>query len=248
MVNLAVMSTKKPTSSKPALKPSAVLQNAVPADKTFFKEVDDALQQEKLLSFWQTWRWAIVAAVAAVVAATAGWQGLKAYQRHQAQTLAEEYYRWSKLESPQARAQALPQLLEDGQQGYRALAVFAAAREEAKTDAQMADRTYGKVYNDTRQPQWLRDLARLNAAMALLGKHDTLAQEHLSLLVQVPDAAHAGPLYPAALELLAVLSQRKGDTTAARGYTERLLKLPVLPPDMRQRAARRLGALSTVAR
>ena len=219
-------------------------------DHTFMREVDDALQQEKIQYLWHTYRWPIIAAVVLLVAVTAGWQGWKAYRHHQTLSLAEQYYTWSQLDSEDARAKALPELLHESRAGYRALAVFEQAREAARTDPKAADRAYGQVYNDSAQPQWLREVARLNAAMVLLGREDTLAQEHLGILAQVPqnDPASAGPAYPVALELLTLLAQRQGDVATARGYNQRLLALPQLPADLRQRAQARMGLLTTVVR
>lgn len=223
---------------------------ATVTDHTFIREVDDALQQEKLLYVWHTYRWPLLLGLALLVVATAGWQGWKAYRHHQTLSLAEQYYTWSQLESEEARAKALPGLLTESRAGYRALAVFAQAHEAARTDPKAADRAYGQVYNDSTQPQWLREVARLNAALVLLGREDTLAQEHLSILAQAPEnnPAAGGPAYPIALELLGLMAQHKGDVATARGYNQRLLALPNLPADLRQRAQARMGLLSTVVR
>ena len=81
--------------------------------------------------------------------------------------------------------------------------------------------------------------------MVLVGKNDTLAQEHLTQLVQ----ENATPAtVPPALELLAIMAQNQGDVTAARQYTEKLLNIPQLTPDMRQRGERRLAVLSTLVK
>ncbi len=245
------MSQRKSTrKSTPAPAKATVSPMATVNDHTFMREVDDALQQEKILYIWHTYRWPLIAAVILLVAVTAGWQGWEAYRHHPTPSLAWQYYTWSQLDSEEARTKALPELLHESRAGYRALAVFAQAHEAARTDPKAADRAYGQVYNDASQPQWLREIARLDAALVLLGREDTLAQEHLSILAQVPenDPASAGPAYPVALELLALLSQRQGDVATARGYNQRLLALPSLPADLRQRAQARMGLLSTVVR
>ncbi|HEX2858684.1 MAG TPA: tetratricopeptide repeat protein [Alphaproteobacteria bacterium] len=214
---------------------------------TLIREFDEAMKQERLLEVWHKFRWYIIGLVTFIVLAVAGWQGWQAWQLHQARSMAERYYAWTKLPEKEQQAK-LPELLQRSTQGYRALIVFKQAQEQGKTDAVAADRTYALVYGDRGQPQWLREMARLNAAIILLGRNDTLAQEHLSVLAQQPEEAKAGPAYPAALELLAMLAIRQGDTTTANGYLNRMVALPNLPADSRARARLWLGAYSTLAK
>jgi hypothetical protein len=211
------------------------------------REFDDAMKQERLLEIWRKYQWQAIGAISIIVLAIAGWQGWQAWQLHQARSLAERYYAWTKLPEKEQQLK-LPELLQRSTLGYRALAAFKQAAEQGKTDPVAADRTYALVYGDRAQPQWLRDLSRLYAAITLLGRNDTLAQEHLSILVQEQNPAKAGPAYPAALELLAMLAIRQGDTTTANGYLTRLLAVSDLPPDTRGRARLWLGAYSTLSK
>lgn len=218
---------------------------------TLIREFDEAMKQERLLEVWHRFRWHIIGLVTVVVLAIAGWQGWQAWQLHQARSMAERYYAWTKLPEKEQQVK-LPELLQRSTLGYRALMVFKQAAEQGHgirgADPVAADRTYALVYGDRAQPQWLREMARLNAAITLLGRNDTLAQEHLSVLAQQPEEAKAGPAYPAALELLAMLAIRQGDTTTANGYLTRMVSLPNLPADSRARARLWLGAYSTLAK
>lgn len=221
-----------------------------PKDSTaaFFREVDEAMQYEKLEGLWKRYRALIVTGTVAVVAAVAGYQGYGAWKGHQSLALAEQYHAAMTLEG-EARTKALAEVTAQSGGGYRALAAFEQARSqpETKEGARAADKAYGLVYNDPSQPQWLRSIARLNAALSLLGREDTLAQEHLNLLAQDPGQGVTPlPTYAPALELLSLLAQRQGDTTTARGYLQRLLALADIPADMKQRAQRRMGELSTL--
>ena len=100
-----------------------------------------------------------------------------------------------------------------------------------------------ELAGDSGEPQWLRDIARLNAALALMDQDAPAAKAQLELLAQSNYDDMHGPAYAPALELLALLSQQAGDVAAAKGYTLKLLQVPGLPADLRQRAMQRVGVL-----
>lgn len=227
---------KKPTEPKAAAKPTHIL--AGEHDPSFLAEIDAAVQQEKLLGFWRTWRLQLIAAGVVVVAGLVGWQAYTSYQDHQAAGMAEAITRATKAHDMAKLKGLLPQAT----LGNKAIVAFTLAK--AENDPLEADRLYAQVYNDRGEPGWLRDIARLQAAMTLMGKQNTLAQEHLAQLVQEGTAPAVLPL---ALELSAVMAQNTGDNATARQYTERLLAIPQLTPDLRQRAQRRLAALASAS-
>lgn len=211
----------------------------------FLKEVDEALQYERMMNLWHRYKWVLLAAVLLLLLGVAGVQAWRAYQAHQARGLAERWHAISQLSAETTRATQLTSFAKSAHGGYKALAVFTQA-ESAATPAARAD-AYLKISSDSSQPEWLQNLARFNAALSLLGTDDARAKSQLELLAQ--EGKQAGATYAPALEQLAILAQRQGDETAARGYTTRILELPAdtLPPDLRQRARQRLGQLSTLA-
>jgi hypothetical protein len=210
---------------------------------TFLREVDEALQQERLLAIWHRYKWLLLAAILGMLLVIAGMQGWQAWQRHQERTLADRWYAYTQLNSDAARHTELNKLLVDSKSGIRALTVYQQA-DLAKTPAEK-DKAYALIYNGN-FPVWLQDMARLNAAIALLSSNEAAAKSHLEILSQSKDATFLTPAYAPAMELLAMLAQKQGDATTARNYTEKLLQTPGLPADIRQRALMRLGALSTL--
>lgn len=215
--------------------------------KGFLKEVDDALQEEKLMNLWRQWRWLIVLAVAGLLLGTAASQGWHAWQRHQAQAVAEQWYALSKMKPEDPAYPAKLRALEKvSPSGYRALALYAQAdrlMKQPTPDMKAVAALYDQVAADSAAPGWLASLSKLNAALALMGTDDAAAKARLDALVaNDKDAAHV-----TALELAAVLAIKQGDTLAARGLTQKLLDIPYIPADVRQRALRRMGDLSTLA-
>lgn len=246
--------------AKPAAKPVAVpVSNTDVLPSAFLREVDDAVQQEKLRAFWQRWRMAIVGGVAAVLILLAVQQGWNAWERHQSRTLAAMWQTASTSTNPAQKRILLNELVKKGDNGYLALAVFELAKETLGDEgvtaekAMAADSLYAKVYNNRGMPQWLRDIARFNAALALIGHNDTLAKEHLQTLAPATNTPGAAPknataVYAPALEALTLMALNAQDNAEARKLTQQLLAQPNLPADMKQRAERRLGALSNLVR
>lgn len=220
-------------------------KNVTPApDATtkFLREVDEALQQERLLMVWHKSKWFLLAAVVLLVLSVAGQQAWLAWKDHQARTMANQWYAFSTLNADSARAEKLPEILSTTTGGTHALAVYTQAAMQ-HTPAEKA-KAYQQVVTSKSAPQWLKDLARLNGAIALMESNPAEAKAQLELLAQAKPEELPTPAFAPALELLALMSQQAGDVAAAKGYTEKLLQMPALPSDMRQRALQRLGMLS----
>lgn len=207
----------------------------------FLKEVDDALHAERMEKLWKEWRHAIVVFVVVLVACTAGWQGYKVWNAKQQNRFATAWYVATTGESP-----VIPADMADAPQpGYRALAAFALAQEAMKADPAKVDEAvaaYQGVIDDRGTTPWLRDWARLNAALVQMGSKPDAAKSLLDGLV----ADETGPLRIPALELRATLAQSEGDLVTARQLTTQLLAKPNLPPQLALRAKQRLGELSTL--
>lgn len=222
---------------KAAVVPAGASAMALPDAKIFLREVDEAMQQERLLALWQRWRWWGLAGVLLAMLSVASWQGWQAWEAHQLRTFAARYATLPE----NADVVTLQQLQTRAPGGYGALLAMREAKVTTDPKAQAA--VYLKLANDGKQAGWVRDTARLAAAMVLLGVDDAGAKTQLELLAQTSDPAATSPLAAPALEQLALLSQRSNDSAAALAYTRRLLDLPGTPEDLRMRAQLRLGLL-----
>lgn len=238
----------KKTAPKFTPKPAPVAVKATKpepdAAAAFLREVDEAMQAEKLQRFWQTNKWFLAGAIVAVLLIVAGYQGYQRYADHQQRALAARWYTYTTLTAQPEREKELAAIATEAKGGYAALAGFTQA--EAAATPKEKSALYDKAAANTSMPQWLRDVAAFNAAVSLLGTDDTAAQSKLELLTQ-GNPNDAGPAYALAMEQLAILAQRQGKSSVARGYAEKLLAMPVLTPDLRQRTLQRLGLLSTLA-
>lgn len=219
-----------------------------PTDTTaaFLREVDEAMHQERLLAAWHSSKWFVLAAIVALVLAVAGREAWSAWSLHQARTHAAQWFAFTELKTDAEREAMLPAILDGTRGGTRALALYAKANMQHEAKAKAA--AYLELAGDAREPRWLRDVARLNAALALMQSDAPAAKAQLEILTHVNYDDLPSPAYAPALELLALLSQQAGDAAAARGYTLKLLEQANLPADMRQRGLQRIGVLGGVAR
>lgn len=231
--------------SKPGMKvavaPAGASAMPLPDAKIFLREVDEAMQQERLVAFWQRWRWWLVSGLVVAMVSVAGWQGWQAWQAHQLRTFAARYATLPE----HADAATLQALGARAPGGYGALLAMREAKMATDPKAQAV--VYLKLANDGQQAGWVRDTARLAAAMVLLDVDNAGAKTQLELLAQTTDPAATSPLAAPALEQLALLSQRSNDPVAALAFTRRLLDLPGTPEDLRMRAQLRLGLLQPAA-
>lgn len=227
--------------SQPA---TPALKNVTPAPDTttaFLREVDEAMQQERLLAVWHNSKYFILAALIMLILAVAGQQAWGAWQKHQARTVAAQWYAYSISKDDANRSKELTTLLQNTDGGTHALAVYQLAAMQHTPEEKA--KAYSQLVNDKKAPSWLRDIARLNAAIALIGSNPDGAKAQLEVLAQNNAEQIASPAYAPSLELLALLAQQAGDDSSAKGYTVKLLQQPGLPSDMRQRALQRIGAL-----
>lgn len=238
-----------PVQAKPPRHAMEAFKNVTPmpdATTAFLKEVDEALQQERLMAIWHRSKWFVLAGVLLLLLAAAAQQTWLAWRQHQARTLAAQWYAYTELQTDSERLKQLPNLLHTTTGGTHSLAVYAQAAMQ-HTGAEKA-KAYMQVVNDTTAPQWLRDLSRLNAAIALVGSNPAEAKTQLEILAQSNVEQLPSPAYAPALELLALIAQQNGDNATAKGYTEKLLQQSGLPADMRQRALQRYGTLGGTAK
>lgn len=213
------------------------------AGDLLIREVEEDLRREQLTRLWKNYRGAIIGVVIAVVAGVAGYEGWKAWRQQQSAAEASRYAAATQLAAQgkaQEAADALALLAREADTGYQTLAGLRAAGLLAQAgEAAKAVQAYEAVAQDADAPKTYRDLATVLAVMSSLDSGDPAALEGRL----APLTVGANPWRHSALELTALLAQRRGEAAKARDIYQRLADDISAPQPMRGRAAEMLAAL-----
>ncbi len=209
----------------------------------FFREVNEELQRDRLLTLWRRYGGLVVGLVLLAVVGTASWVGWTYWQQ---QARAAEGERFAAAEAalagerPADAAAAFAGLAAEGETGFAALARLKEAEAKAALrDAAGARDALAALAGSAQADPILRDLGTvLSAARAL----DTAEPAELRARLE-PAAAAGAPWRHHANELLAVLAIRAGDLETARRLLGGLAKEVGVPPALQRRASELLQAI-----
>jgi hypothetical protein len=208
-----------------------------------FREVDEALREDRVKAIWNRHGTLIIAGAVAIVLGTAAFVGWRSYSQSQAQsqTKALADAQQQAAADPQNAASIYAAVAADSSADRAALARLLEAR--AALDAGKRDEA-GKIYQqiagDSGVNSVVRDLARLYSVMARLVDGDPAAlNDELA-----PLAADGAPWRSSARELQGLLALRQKDAAKAREIFEALSKDPASPPGVRSRADQLLSISS----
>ncbi|MGF1629524.1 MAG: tetratricopeptide repeat protein [Kiloniellaceae bacterium] len=207
-----------------------------------FKEVEEDLRRDKAADWWKRNSLFIYATAAVVVVSVAGYQGWRAYDEKLRGEQSDSYAAALQLiesgEQASAR-QALQALSDPDGKGYPLLAALSEANLAVEMgDMAAAERIWGELAKNGSSLRAVRELGTLFAVMRRMDDGDaaTLRGELLSL------AAPEAPYRFTALELLAALALREGDTAGAREHLAKITDDPAAPAGSRSRAAELLAS------
>lgn len=208
-----------------------------------FREVDEALREDRVKAIWNRHGTLIIAGVVAIVLGTAAVVGWRSYSQSQAQsqTRALVDAQQQAVATPANAASIYASVAADSSSDRAALARLLEAR--ANLDAGKRDEA-GKIYQqiagDSGVNSVVRDLARLYSVMTRLDDGDPAAlNDELA-----PLAADGAPWRAEARELQGLLALRQNDAAKARGIFEALSKDPASSPGVRSRAEQLLSISS----
>jgi len=209
----------------------------------FIDEIEEELKRDRHLELWRKYGKFAVAAALIVVIAVAAFVGWRQYQ---ANRQAEAGLRYAEAIGLAARGQsgealaAFKALGDDGPAGYADLARFQQAAIHARQgDEAAAAAVYDSIARDASVDPAIRELALILYALAAADRAEPRAlEERLK-----PLTTSANPWRHSALEVTAILAQRRGDAEGARGIYQRLADDPAAPPGVRARAAEFLAVL-----
>lgn len=208
-----------------------------------FREVDEDLRRENLEKLWKRYGKFVIAFVAVVVVAVAGFQAWKSYDRQRREAQSDEFA--AALATARAgdlgeATNALNELSDPGGGGYAGLAALERARLLAESgDVDAAVALWDRIAADSGLGAGFRNVATLLSVLHQIDQGDPGA-----LRARLEPLAEPGaPFRGSALELMAALALRSGDTAAARELYTKVADDQDLPRNLRARAAQMLAAL-----
>lgn len=207
-----------------------------------FKEVDEELKRDQALKFWEKYRFAIFGVAAAVVCVTAGYQAWTWWDERQRSERSDRYAAAIELierGDTAAAAEALGALDVDGG-GYGTLAALkqAGLKVEAGEPA-AAIEIWDRLANNLAAAPAFRGVATLLSVMHQMDNGDAAVLEGRLEPLTEPGSGFR----PIALELMAVLALREGDTARARDLYTQIADDRTAPAGTQRRATRMLLAL-----
>lgn len=213
----------------------------------FFREVDEELRRDELMSFWQRWgRWVIVGVIAAILA----FGGYLFWQHRQEVAAGEQGEQLSSVFDDLAAnniAAATPKLAElasSDSQAMRAMARFTEADMLlARDDLKGAAAKFAEVANDTGLDQVYRDLALVRQTSA---EFDTMQPQAVIGRLQGL-AAKENAWFGSAGELVAAAHLRMDRPDLALRVFQDIAATEDVPESIRQRAVQMASVLSATA-
>jgi hypothetical protein len=206
------------------------------SDRDFFREVDEAVRQDRYRQLWDQYGLYVIGAAAVIVLVVAGHKGWTFLQEKQAQVAGAKFTQALSFEDGPDAAKAremLTSMAGQGPEGYRVLARFQLAAAEAKAgELDKAVAAYDALAKDSSVDTILRGHAQLQAAALRLDKANYAEmEERLKGLIESNSAWRFS-----ARELLGLSAYRLNDMTEAEGQFSALLSDQGTPPNLRERA------------
>jgi hypothetical protein len=213
----------------------------------FFREVDEELRRDELLSFWQRWgRWVIVGVIAAILA----FGGYLFWQNRQQVAAGEQGEQLASVFDDLAAnntAAAEPKLAELAQSDSQAMRVMARFTEAdmllARDDLKGAAAKFAEVANDSGLDQVYRDLALIRQTSA---EFDTMQPQAVIGRLQGL-ASKENAWFGSAGELVAAAHLRMDRPDLALRVFQDIAATEDVPESIRQRAVQMASVLSATA-
>lgn len=210
--------------------------------EAFMREVDEAVRQDQLLTFWQRFgRW-ILAAVVIGLLAFAGWLYWQHHSTTQSQAVSEEM---DKVLAAAAGggtpdAKQLDALTNASQPGFRASALLVKAGVAArKGDDKGAIAAYKAMAADSSLDQPYRDLALIRQTVL---EFEALQPQQIVNRLK-PLAVEGAPWFGSAGELVAIAYMKMGKRELAGPLFAAMAKDATVPQSIRSRARQMAGLL-----
>ncbi|EQB09150.1 hypothetical protein L288_06435 [Sphingobium quisquiliarum P25] len=214
--------------------------------EVFMREVDEAVRQDQLLSFWQRFgRWIVIAVVVGL-AAFAGWLYWQHHSKTQSQAVSEEM---DKVITAAAGggtpdAKQLEALTNASQPGFRASALLVKAGVASqKGDAKAAIAAYKAMVADSKLDKPYRDLALIRQTAL---EFEALKPQQVVDRLK-PLAVEGAPWFGSAGEMVAIAYMKMRKPDLAGPMFAAMAKDDSVPQSIRSRARQMAGLLGVDA-
>jgi hypothetical protein len=200
----------------------------------FIREVDEEYRRQRIAEIWKRYSALIVGLAFLLVAGVAGWrywQHLEVQRSEAASSRYEAALKLARDGKPEEAEKAFSAIAADAPGGYRVLARFRAAGEAGKADPAAGATAYDAIANDGSAESYLRDLARLRAAMLRLNGSDAQAASTELEKLAVP----TNPWRHTSRELLGLAAMKRGDTDGASRWFDQIATDRDTPQGLRSR-------------
>lgn len=210
--------------------------------EAFMREVDEAVRQDQLTSFWQRYGRVLLVVLVVGLAAFGGWLYWQQRQQSQSHAVSEEMdaVLTTAAGGGTPDAKQLDALTKADQPGYRASAQLLKAGVAArKGDAKSAIAVYAAMAADTGLEQPYRDLALIRQTAL---EFETLKPQQVVDRLK-PLAVEGAPWFGSAGELVAIAYAKMGKTDLAGPMFAALAKDSNVPQSIRSRARQMAGVM-----
>ena len=192
-----------------------------------FREVDEALQQEKWVKIWKEYGSTIIAALVVLVVSTAL---MTAYRSWDAKRDATETARLMEALDSDSPAQNIQKVIENTRKSHQALGLMAAAglliEEGEKTQAAGL---YKQAATSRRTPRDLRDLARILYLQ-------NVREKDINILKPLLGNKKSPWIWHARIEAAVISAHQDNDYARALAYLAPFDTVSTIPLSLKQRA------------
>ncbi|WP_024509906.1 tetratricopeptide repeat protein [Bradyrhizobium sp. ARR65] len=212
-----------------------------------FDEVDEEVRREQLKRLWDKYSILIIGVALLIIAAVGGWRGYQYFEAKKAAEAGEAFNKAIELSEQGKHTEAeaaFADLAAKAPGGYRTLARFRAAAEEASRDPKAAAKMFDEVAADGSVGAELQALARIRAGGLLV---DSASYSEMKQRLEA-DTAPGATFRHSARELLALSAWRANDSAATRQWLDMIALDGDTPPGLRSRAQALQALLPPVAK
>lgn len=191
-----------------------------------FREVDEALQQDKLIAIWEEYRNTIIAAIAILLLST---MLTTSYKKWDAKRDAAETEKLTTALSSDNPQTAIQNVIEDTRKGHAALGLMTAANmymQDGKTDDAAA--IYKQIVDNKKSPRNIRDLARI---LYVQNTQDA----DINILKPLLSNDKSPWIWHARIEAAVVSAHKDADYKTALSYLEKFEEASYIPSTLKQR-------------